>query len=55
MFIHQQVGKEVRDMVIKNTGTTPEKLPIERKLSDVKKGLKKAKALNNQDQRKLKG
>ena len=53
MNIHQQVGKEVRDMVIKNTGTTPEKLPTERKLSDVKKGLKKAKALNKQDQKKI--
>jgi DNA-damage-inducible protein D len=37
---HFQVGKEVRDIIIKNVGKTPENLPIERQLSDVKKELK---------------
>lgn len=37
MDIHKKVGKEVREMVIRNTGTTPEKLPTERRLGDVKK------------------
>lgn len=46
MAIHKQVGKEVRSMVVKNTGTTPESLPAERRLGEVKKALKKAKALN---------
>jgi len=44
--IHKQVGKEVREMVIRNTGKAPEYLKTERKLNDVKKDLKKVKALN---------
>ena len=46
MDIHKKVGKEVRDMVIKNTGVAPENLTAERRLGEVKKELKKAKELN---------
>lgn len=35
------VGKEVRDMMIKNSGTTPESLPVESNVDDVKRGIKK--------------
>ncbi len=38
---HHDVGKEVRDMVIRNTGKTPESLPQEKRLPEVKKELKK--------------
>jgi DNA-damage-inducible protein D len=38
---HFQVGREVRNMIQKNTGKTPEQLPIEQKLPDVQKGIKK--------------
>lgn len=48
---HYNVGKEVRDMVIRSTGVTPERLPQERALPDVKKELKlgyrKMKKLDN--------
>lgn len=37
---HFQVGKEVRNIIIKNVGKTPEKLPLEKKIGDVKKELK---------------
>lgn len=37
---HYSVGKEVRDMVIKNTGAAPERLPQEKALPEVKKELK---------------
>ena len=37
---HYNVGKEVREMVVKNTGTPPEELPQERTLPEVKKELK---------------
>ena len=37
---HYQVGKEVRDIVIKNTGKAPENLPQEKSLPEVKKDLK---------------
>ncbi|MBE2255454.1 MAG: damage-inducible protein [Ignavibacteria bacterium] len=41
---HYSVGKQVRDIVIKNTGKTPENLPQEKKLpelrSDIKRGYK---------------
>lgn len=37
---HYNVGRDVRNMVIKNTGTTPENLPQEAKLPDIKKELK---------------
>ncbi len=38
---HFQVGREVRGMIQKNTGKNPEQLPIEQKLPDVQKGIKK--------------
>lgn len=38
---HYSVGREVRDIVIKNTGKPPELLAVEKKLPDVKKQLKK--------------
>lgn len=37
---HYRIGKEVRNIVIRNTGLAPEELPQERKLPDVKKDLK---------------
>ncbi len=37
---HYNVGKEVREIIIKNSGKTPESLPQEKQLSDVKKELK---------------
>lgn len=37
---HYQVGKEVREIVQRNVGKTPENLPQERQLPDVKKELK---------------
>ncbi len=37
---HHAVGKEVREMVIRNTGKTPEMLPQEREIPDLKKNLK---------------
>lgn len=38
----QQVGSEVRDMMIKNGGTAPELLPIEDNVAKIKKRLKSA-------------
>jgi len=38
---HHEVGKEVRDQVIKNVGKPPEYLPVEKKLPEVQKELKK--------------
>jgi len=38
---HYDVGKEVREMVVKNTGKNPEMLPQEKELPDIKKELKK--------------
>lgn len=37
---HYDVGKEVRDMVIKRTGRTPEQLPQEKELPTIKKAIK---------------
>lgn len=37
---HHEVGREVRDIVIKNVGKTPEDLPQEKELPNVKKQLK---------------
>ena len=45
--VHRKVGADVRKMVYENTGRYPEKLPIERKLSEVSRTLKKAKQLLN--------
>jgi DNA-damage-inducible protein D len=45
---HRDVARKVRNMVIENTGTTPENLPQARKLPEVKKTLKKSeKKLNS--------
>ena len=38
---HHEVGREVREMVKKNVGKTPENLPQEKQLSEIKKELKK--------------
>lgn len=38
---HAEVGKAVRELVQKNTGKTPEQLPVERKLPEFRKELKK--------------
>ena len=40
-FAHKSVGKEVRAIIIKNTGKPPEMLPLESKLPEVHKQLKK--------------
>lgn len=40
--IHRKVGADIRKMVKDNTGLNPEELPIERRLGDVSKELKKA-------------
>lgn len=37
---HYQVGKEVREFVVKNTGTAPENLSLEREIPKVQKELK---------------
>lgn len=53
MDVHKSVGKQVRKMVVDNTGTTPENLKPEKRLNEVKKELKKAgKALNNHQNNK---
>lgn len=39
--VHKQVGADVRKMVVENTGLNPEDLPIERRLGDVSKELKR--------------
>jgi len=36
----REVGQEVRDMMIKNSGIAPEELPIEQNIDDIKKGIK---------------
>lgn len=38
---HYEVGREVRNLVYKNTGKTPEQLPTERRLPEIRKELKK--------------
>lgn len=37
---HFEVGREVRDIIVKNTGKKPEQLPQERQIPEVKKALK---------------
>lgn len=37
---HFEVGREVRDIIVKNTGKNPEQLPQERQIPEVKKALK---------------
>ncbi|WP_142601927.1 BRO family protein [Solitalea koreensis] len=47
---HYNVGSEVRKIVIQNTGKSPESLPVERKLPEVQKELKKgAKLMAKED------
>jgi len=42
---HRSVGHEVREFVIKNTGKTPESLPVQKQIpkvqSEIKKGYRK--------------
>ena len=38
---HLNVGKEVRTMVIKNTGKAPEELPVSKEIPEIQKELKK--------------
>jgi DNA-damage-inducible protein D len=38
--VHKQVGKEVRDMVINNTGKTPEHLAVEEHIKEPKKRIR---------------
>lgn len=52
----QKVGREVRDMMIKNSGMAPESLPIADEISGVKRRLKSAhRAMSKMDDRKNKG
>lgn len=45
---HYNVSQKIRKMVMENTGRAPEGLPMERRLPDVKKELKKGKKLFDQ-------
>lgn len=50
---HYSVGKEVRQMIIKNTGKAPEQLPLDKQLPEVHKELKKGyKKMLKEDKRK---
>ncbi|MCL2597287.1 MAG: damage-inducible protein [Paludibacter sp.] len=53
---HYDVGREVRNMVIKNTGKNPESLPQEREIPHIKRelkqGLKELKKLDNPKNKK---
>ena len=46
--VHKHVGESVRRMVKDHTGTFPEELPLERRLSEVSSELKKANKLLNE-------
>lgn len=49
---HREVGEEVRKVVMRNTGKTPEQLPVAEKLPEVKKKLKAVnKELQNVDKK----
>lgn len=51
--IHYNIGRRIRQMVEENAGKLPEQLPVQRKLPEVKKELKKAKkALEGMDKNK---
>lgn len=55
MDVHKSVGRQVRNMVIDNTGVSPENLKPEKRLNEVKSELKKAgKELNKPNRKKLK-
>jgi DNA-damage-inducible protein D len=50
---HYSVGKEVRQIIIKNTGKTPEQLPMDKQLPELHKELKKGyKKMLKEDKRK---
>lgn len=50
---HYEVGKEVRNIVIKNVGKTPENLPQEKELPNIKKELKEGyKKMLKEDKKK---
>lgn len=52
---HFQVGKEVREIIQKNVGKSPENLPQEKQLPEVKKGLKEGyKKMLKEDKKKKK-
>lgn len=49
---HQQIGQQVRNVVVQNTGRAPENLPVEKILPDVKKEIKEGyKEISNQDKK----
>jgi DNA-damage-inducible protein D len=49
---HKYIGKEVRNMIIKNTGKSPENLPVEKRLPEVKKEIKQNyKEIKGQDKK----
>lgn len=50
---HFNVGREVRNIIEKNTGKSPEQLPMEKKLPEIQKELKKGyKNMINEDKKK---
>ena len=52
---HYSVGREVRDMVIKNTGKAPENLPQEKQIPAIKKELKEGyKKMQKEEKKKKK-
>src|SRR5690606_30967389 len=52
---HQNVGREVREIILKNTGKSPEQLPLGRKIPEVKKELRDGyKKMLKADQKKKK-
>lgn len=55
---HYHVGREVREIILKNTGKSPEQLPIARKLPEVQKelkaGYKKMLKADNEDKKSKK-
>jgi DNA-damage-inducible protein D len=55
---HYKVGREVRDIIQKNSGKSPEQLPLSRKLPEVKKelkdGYKKMKEIDGKKSKKKK-
>jgi DNA-damage-inducible protein D len=49
---HMSIGREVRKMVIDNTGKTPENLPVEKRLPEVRKEIKQNyKEIKSQDKK----
>ena len=53
---HRRIGRDIRKMVEENTGTSPEYLPQERTLPEVRKGLKQSyTGMTKQDRKKSRG